>query len=185
VVFRGIDNPISCSGGGVGAEGLNVSATNANLVKIGAGKYNLRPGELNESRVTVIAHRPDGSSSTLGSETFLVKDLPNPVAYVGAFPGGRMHAAEFRIQTGMRAVLEGFDFLSGVRFEITGFTVYAVGGDELPTMLQGASTSYSFDPVQSIIKKCKPNTIVSFEDIHAKGPDNKNRKIRGISFQLY
>jgi hypothetical protein len=96
-----------------------------------------------------------------------------------------MHAAEFRVNGGLRAVLENFDFLSGVRFEVTGFTVYAVGGDQLPTMQQGTSTSYSFATVQSIINKCKPGTIISFEDIHAKGPDGKTRKLRGVTFELY
>lgn len=185
VVFRGIDNPISVSGGGVGAEGLSVTASTGSITKTGAGKYVLKPGEANEDRITVTAHRPDGSSSNLGSESFQVKDLPNPVAYVGTSGGGRMHAAEFRINSGMRAVLENFDFLSGVRFEITSFTLYAVGGDQLPTMLQGTSNSFSFESVKSIINKCKPGTIVSFEDIHAKGPDGRTRKLRGISFQLY
>ena len=185
VVFRGINNPISVSGGGVGAEDLAVSASSGSCTKTGAGKYVLKPGESNEDKVTVVAHRPDGSSSNLGSESFLVKDLPNPVAYVGASGGGRMRAAEFRVNSGVRAVLENFDFLSGVNFEVTGFTIYAVGGDQLPTMQQGTSNSFSFATVQSIISKCKPGTIVSFEDIHAKGPDGKTRKLRGVTFELY
>lgn len=185
VVFRGIDNPVSVSGGGIGAEGLSVEVSTGTATKTGAGKYDLKPGESNEDKITVTAHRPDGSSSNLGTETFLVKDLPNPVAYVGLTGGGRMRAAEFRVNTGLRAVLENFDFLSGVRFEVTGFTLYAVGGDQLPTLQQGTSNSFSFTQVQGIISKCKPGTIVSFEDIHAKGPDGKSRKLRGVSFQLY
>jgi gliding motility-associated protein GldM len=184
VVFRGIDNPISVSGGGVGAEDLGVSASSGSATKIGAGKYDLKPGESNEDKVTVTAHRPDGTTTSLGSESFIVKDLPNPVAYVGESGGGVMRSAEFRANGGLRAVLENFDFLSGVRFEVTGFTVYAVGGDQLPTMQQGTSNSYSFAQVQALINKCRPGTIVSFEDIHAKGPDGKTRKLRGVTFEL-
>jgi gliding motility-associated protein GldM len=185
VVFRGIDNPISVSGGGVGAEDLGVTASSGAVSKVGAGKYDLKPGESNEDKITVSAHHPDGSTTSLGSESFVVKDLPNPVAYVGQSAGGRMRAAEFRVNGGLRAVLENFDFLSGVRFDVTGFTVYAVGGDQLPTMQQGTSNSFSFAQVQNIISKCKPGTIISFEDIHAVGPDKKTRKLRGVTFELY
>jgi gliding motility-associated protein GldM len=184
VVFRGINNPISVSGGGVGAEDLGVSASSGSLVKTGPGKYDLKPGDPNEDKISVTAHRPDGTSASLGSESFIVKDIPNPVAWVGSNPGGRMRAAEFRVNGGLRAVLENFDFLSGVQFQVTSFTVYAVGGD-FPTMQQGQSSSYSFAQVQNIISKCKPGTIVSFEDIHAIGPDKRTRKLRGVTFELY
>ncbi len=185
VLFRGIDNPISVSGGGVGAEGLSVVASNGEALNKGSGKYVLHPGDGNEDKISVTAHRPDGSSANLGTETFQVKDLPNPVAYVGVNGGGRMRSAEFKANSGLRAVLENFDFLSGVNFQVTGFTLYAVGGDQIPQLLQGTSNSYSFGQVQAIISKCRPGTIVSFEDIHAVGPDHKTRKLRGISFQLY
>lgn len=185
VLFRGIDNPISVSGGGVGAEGLAVSGSNGQPESKGGGKYIVRPGEANEEKISVTAHRPDGSSANLGTETFLVKDLPNPVAYVGQSGGGRMRSAEFKANSGLRAVLENFDFLSGVNFQVTGFTMYAVGGDQIPQLLQGTSNSYSFAQVMNIVSKCRPGTIVSLEDIHAVGPDHKTRKLRGISFQLY
>ena len=147
VVFRGIDNPISVSGGGVGAEALNVSASSGNVSKTGAGKYNIKPGDANECKISVSAHRPDGTTANLGTESFMVKDLPNPVAYVGTNGGGRMRAAEFRVNAGVRAVLEGFDFLSGVRFEITSYTVYAAGGDFGNGMQQAQSNSFSFAPI--------------------------------------
>ncbi len=185
VLFRGIDNPISVSGGGVTADDISITASSGSAANKGGGNYVLKPGEANEDKISVTAHRPDGTSSNLGTETFVVKDLPNPVAYVGTNGGGRMRAAEFRVNAGMRAVLENFDFLSGVNFRVTGFTLYAVGGDQLPTMQQGTSTSYTFDQVKGIIAKCKPGTIVSFEDIHAVGPDNKTRKLRGVTFELY
>ncbi|TDX00095.1 type IX secretion system motor protein PorM/GldM [Dinghuibacter silviterrae] len=184
VLFRGIDNPISVSGGGVGAEGLSVSASNGPCTKIGAGKYMLKPGEGSEDRVTVTAHRPDGSTSNLGSESFQVKDLPNPTAYVGTNSGGRMRAAEFRANGGLRAVLENFDFVSGIRFEVTSFTMYCQGGD-FNGLQQGTSNSFSFTPVMNLVSKCKPGTAVSFEDIHAKGPDGRTRKLKSVSFLLY
>jgi gliding motility-associated protein GldM len=185
VLFRGIDNPISVSGGGVGAEGLSVTGDNGEPHSKGNGKYIINPGDGNYEKISVTAHRPDGSSANLGSETFQVKDLPNPVAYIGTSGGGRMRSAEFKANLGLRAVLENFDFLSGVNFQVTGFTIYAVGGDQIPQILQGTSTSYSFAQVQNIISKCRPGTMVSIEDIHAVGPDHKTRKLRGISFTLY
>ena len=184
VLFRGIDNPISVSGGGVGAEGLSVSASTGTATKSGNGKYILKPGEANEDKITVTAHRPDGSNSSLGSESFLVKDLPNPVVYVGQTGGGRMRASEFRANGGLRAVLENFDFLSGVRFEVTSYTMYVSGGD-FQGMQQGTSNTYLFTPVMNLIAKCKPGTMVSFEDIHGRGPDGKTRKLRGVTFELY
>ena len=184
VVFRGIDNPISVSGGGVGAEGLSVTASNGSCTKTGAGKYVIKPGDANEDRISVSAHRPDGSTSNLGSESFQVKDLPTPVPYVGQSSGGRMRAAEFRANGGIRAVLENFDFLSGVRFEVTSFTMYAQGGD-FNGLQQASSTSFSFQQVMNLVSKCKPGTSVSFEEIRAKGPDGRTRKLKALSFLLY
>lgn len=184
VLFRGIDNPISVSGGGVGGEGLGVSASSGSCTKVSNGKYILKPGDANEDKVIVTAHRPDGSTTTLGTEAFQVKDLPNPVPYVGTSSGGRMRAAEFRANGGLRAVLENFDFVSGVRFEVVSYTMYVQGG-EFQSLQQGLSTSFSFNPVMNLVSKCKPGTSVDFEEIRAKGPDGRTRKLKNLTLMLY
>jgi len=177
VFYVGLDNPISVSGGAVGDEKVTVSMTNGSLSKTGPGKYIVRPGKAGTpADVTVVA---DGKPTTV---TFKVKDVPDPVAKVGANKGGRMRVNDFKAQFGLRADLENFVF-EGVKFNVNSYTIVLTGAG-FPQLQYQQVSGASFDPVRPLIEKSRPGTTVTIDEIRVTGPGG-GRTLPPIVFNLY
>lgn len=175
VLYIGLDNPLSVSGGNVGDEKVRVSMTNGSLTKTGAGKYNARPGNPGNAIITVDA---DGKKSEFN---FRVKSVPDPIAKVGNNKGGVMRANEFKAQFGVRADLENFVF-EGVKFTVTGYTI-VLNGAGFPTLQFRQVSGASFDPVRDLIEKSRPGTTITIDEIRANGPGG-TRTLPPIVFNL-
>jgi gliding motility-associated protein GldM len=176
VLYIGLENELAVSGGNVGDEKVSVSINNGSLSKIGAGRYVARPGSPGKAIVTVTA---DGKPSSF---EFRVKNVPDPVAMVGASKGGRMPSNQFKAQQGVRAVLENFVF-EGVEFTVTGYVIYLTGAG-FPDPQFRQVNGNSFGPVQDLINKAKPGTTITIDEIRASGPGG-GRRIPGIFFNLF
>jgi len=177
VFYVGLDNPISVSGGNVGDEKVSVSMTNGSLTKTAAGKYIVRPGKAGTPAVVTV--NADGHPSTF---EFKVKDVPDPVAKVGANKGGRMRVNDFKAQFGLRADLENFVF-EGVKFNVTAYTIVLTGAG-FPQLQYKDVKGAAFDPVRDLIEKCKPGTTVTIDNIAATGPGG-TRYLPPIVYNLY
>jgi gliding motility-associated protein GldM len=177
VFYVGLDNPISVSGGAVGDEKVTVSMTNGTLTKTGPGKYMVRPGRAGTpADVTVVA---DGKPTTV---TFKVKDVPDPIAKVGANKGGRMRVNDFKAQFGLRADLENFVF-EGVKFAVGSYTIVLTGAG-FPQLQYRQVSGATFDPVRDMIEKARPGTTVTIDEIKVSGPGG-TRTLPPIVFNLY
>jgi len=177
VFYVGLDNPISVSGGNVGDEKVSVSMTNGSLTKTAAGKYIVRPGKAGTPAIVTV--NADGHPSTF---EFKVKDVPDPVAKVGANKGGRMRVNDFKAQPGIRADLENFVF-EGVKFNVTGYTIVLTGSG-FPVLQFRDVKGASFSSIEDLIEKCKPGTTVTVDNIAAAGPGG-TRYLPPIVFNLY
>lgn len=175
VLYIGLDNPLSVSGGNVGDEKVRVSMTNGSLTKTGPGKYNARPGNPGNAIITVDA---DGKKSEFN---FRVKSVPDPIAKVGNNKGGVMRANEFKAQFGVRADLENFVF-EGVKFTVTGYTI-VLNGAGFPTLQFRQVSGASFDPVRDLIEKSRQGTTITIDEIRANGPGG-TRTLPPIVFNL-
>ena len=175
VLYIGLDNPLSVSGGNVGDERVKVSIDNGEIVKQGNGKYVSRPRSTGKATVTLnIDGKPQGFE-------FRVKNVPDPVAKVGNNKGGQMGVNEFKAQMGVRADLENFVF-EGVRFDVTGYTLVLTGAG-FPTLQYRQVKGASFDGVRDLIEKAKPGTTVSIDEIKASGPGG-SRTLAPIVYNL-
>lgn len=176
VLYREVANPITVSGGSVGLEKVNVTMTNGTLSKTGAGKYDIMAGNGNEAIITLSA---DGKATPF---KFRVKDIPNPLAMVGAKNGGTMSVAEFKAQGGLRAVLENFDF--DAKFLIKSYRLGGQGrgiGEYTDAANNGAPWNGA---AATIVGKAQPGSAIYFDDIRAVGPTGKERKLSPIYFTL-
>ena len=98
-------------------------------------------------------------------------------------PGyGKMSSIKFKSQDYCRAELENFDF--DVKFYVVSATVY-FSGVAFRGVEKGAITSSSLKPVKELMNRCQPGSIVVFDDVKVKGPDNEIRTIPGKSLILY
>ncbi len=177
VLYVGLDNPLSVSGGNVGDEKVSASMTNGLLTKTGPGKYIARPGKAGTKAVVTVT--VEGKPTPF---EFRVKDVPDPVAKVGQNKGGRMRVNDFKAQFGIRADLENFVF-EGVRFNVTGYII-VLNGAGFSQMQYQQVQGDSFDPVRTLIEKAKPNTSIILDQITATGPGG-TRKLAPIAFNLY
>ncbi|MEP6512538.1 MAG: gliding motility protein GldM [Parafilimonas sp.] len=177
VLYVGLDNPLSVSGGNVGDEKVSASMTNGSLTKTGPGKYIARPGKAGTKAVITVT--VEGKPTPF---EFRVKDVPDPVAKVGQNKGGRMRVNDFKAQFGIRADLENFVF-EGVRFNVTGYII-VLNGAGFSQMQYQQVQGDSFDPVRTLIEKAKPNTSIILDEIRATGPGG-TRKLVPIAFTLY
>ncbi|MCO5231289.1 MAG: gliding motility protein GldM [Chitinophagales bacterium] len=175
VFYIGVDNPVDVSAAGVRAQDLNVSVSGGSISGSG-GHYVVRVTNSGKTQVNVTA-----KGKTLTSKEFRVKMIPDPVASVGGKKGGRVSSAEMRVQNGLSAILENFDF--DARFEVISYQVTFVPKrqDPVSAVCNGA---YFNSQVQSFQKEMKPGDSVYFEEIRVKGPDGTARRIPGIVFTL-
>lgn len=176
VLYIGLDNPVSVSGGGVGDELIGFSMDNGSFTKDKPGHYIVRPGKPGTANITLnVKGKPQVFP-------FRVKTVPDPVGMVGASKGGLMGVNEFKAQAGVRAELENFVF-EGVKFTVTGFTITFTG----PGMPEGFAykevSGNTFNSVRDLIEKCRPKTAVIIDNIKAAGPGG-TRTLPPVSFNL-
>lgn len=181
VLYIGVDNPISIAAAGVPAESVAASISQGSLSKTGPGKYAARVSTVGDATVNVTA-TIEGQTKNMGAMKFRVKRIPDPVAEVAQSKGGTLSAAVFRLQTGVAAVLENFEF--DARFVVTSFRI-GFDGAGFPDYLEKTSGSAYFTPeIKDLMQRCKPGTRIFIDDIHAKGPDGTTRTLPSLAFRL-
>jgi len=100
-----------------------------------------------------------------------------------AEPGyGKLSSVVFKNQDYCRAELKDFEF--DAKFIVVSATVY-FSGTNFKGVERGFITSNSFKPIKKLMERCLPGSIVVFDDVKVKGPDNEVRKIDGLSLTLY
>lgn len=97
-------------------------------------------------------------------------------------PGGsHMPAAVFKAQEYCRAEVKDFEF--DAPFTVVGATVYFSGAN-FKVVEKGYINSNSLRPIRSLMDRCMPGSVVIFDEVKVKGPDNTIRTIQGLSLIL-
>ena len=175
VLYIGLKNPLSVSGGNVGDERVSVNIDNGSLTKDAPGKYIAEPSKPGKATITLnIDNKPTPFE-------FRVKSVPDPAAMVGNSKGGPMKVNDFKAQAGVRAELENFVF-EGVQFTVTGYTIVfqAAGFPELQYRQVKGNT---FNDVRDLIERCKTGSAVTIDEIKVSGPGG-TRQLPPIQFNL-
>ncbi|MFM6926742.1 MAG: GldM family protein [Ferruginibacter sp.] len=94
----------------------------------------------------------------------------------------KMQAVIFRKQDFCRAELKDFDF--DVHFDVVSATVY-FSGTNFKNVESGYINSNSLKPIRSLMDRCAPGSMVIFDNVKVKGPDNTVRPIQGTSYLLH
>lgn len=181
VFYIGVDNPVTCAITGIADSKVNASISNGTISRSGGGgTYNVRVTQQGNATVTLSGPSYDGSNFS-GSNEFRVKRIPDPVVMLGKEKPGVMASGAFKAQQGLRAVLEDFDF--DARFDVVAFeiTLASKGADLQIAPNNGAKFS---GRAADIIRNAKPNDIVFFDKIRAKGPDGSTRDLGSVSYKI-
>jgi len=95
---------------------------------------------------------------------------------------GRLSSVVFKNQDYCRAELDDFEF--DAKFSVLSATVY-FSGTNFKEVERGYITSNSLKPIKKLMDRCLPGSVVVFDDVKVKGPDNLVRTIPGVSLTLY
>lgn len=183
VFYIGVDNPVSVSVPGFPPDKVSPSLTKSGTITKASGtsKYTVRVNAPGETDVVVSATLPDGTRKSMGTVPFRIKRVPDPVAMVGTFKGGKVPANKMRPQRGVLAVLENFDF--DIRFNVISYEfTYAAKRQDL-IVKQGTGPSFTSDIV-ALLSSAKPGDVIYIDEIKVVGPDKTTRKLPGIVFTL-
>ncbi len=179
VFYKGLDNPLSITGGG-GGEKINVTVegAGANIKKAGSGQYIVTCTQTGVAVVTV----SDGKQTQ--KLNIPVKRIPDPIAIVGGSAGGNMPASKFRAQGGVIADLRDFVF-EGIKYNVLSYIVIATGkGFDEPDFAEVNGPAFS-GGASSLIKKCQAGTTVTIGEIKVSEPGGGSRKLdQTITFIL-
>jgi gliding motility-associated protein GldM len=181
VLYVGLDNPLTVSGGSAGAEKTQASIDGGggSLKSLGGGKFiaNVRTPGKATINVTV-----EGKTTPF---EFRVKRVPDPVAMIGQSAGGRIPVNNLKAQQGVRADLRDFVF-EGVKFDIVSYVFYATGaGFTENAQVSQNSGPYFNDVSKKLLERCRPGSTVVIDEIKVRGPDGGIRVLPPIPFNLY
>ncbi len=179
VFYAGVDNPVSVSAPGFTMSNLRATVDNGVLVRKDNG-YIARPKVVGKVANVLVEGKMDGKWRLLRSVKFRVKPIPDPVAKVAGKKGGFINKNVLASQSGVDAVMEGFDF--DLKFKIKSFTVSTqVKGF---TRDEKSNSDYFTRAQKTLLKGLKRNRKVYIEDIKAVGPDGSIRNLPAISFKI-
>jgi len=174
VLYIGVDNPVSISAGGVSDAMINASISQGSLTRSG-NAWNAKVNQTGKAVVTVTAKTGD-KTRPMGSFEFRVKNVPSPIAYIANTDGGVVSREMLGASALIPRMPADFDF--DLNFVITSFTF---SGNRKGDVIdyKGAGNRLT-EEMRTFIRECKRGSKISFEDIYAKGPDGKNRKLNSI-----
>jgi gliding motility-associated protein GldM len=178
VVYIGVDNPLTISGGSVGREKVHVtfSSPGATLTNTNGDHWVIKPTQQGEATLNVNAN---GKSFPF---KLRVKNLPLPAGFIGAKKGGAIPSAEFKAIGGLIARLEDSDFEAP--FKVVSYTLGAIGGG-LPQYVQATNEGNRWNGgAGGIVGRATPGTNIFFDNIRVVGPDGKPREIAPMVFSL-
>lgn len=186
ILFIGVDNPLSITAPGYYPEDISVTISNEGTIRqISPGKFiaNVFKVDLRgETTIQVFAKSEDGSKKIIGDSFFRVKRVPDPVAKIGNEKGGSVKTATFKVQRGIVAELENFDF--DVKFQIVSYQMTYISIANNSEITLSAEGSLFTEEMLNQILKCQPGDIFIFDRIKVRAPDGTNRHLQPIVFRL-
>lgn len=172
VFYVGVDNPVSAIAGGITDANTRVEITNGTITKTKPGEYIVRvntPGV--EATVRVYA-RENGKETLMGSKTFRVKRVPDPVARINGQDEGvkRIDKNTLANAGGLLVSMKDFEF--ELSLKIASFNVQVSRDGELSPMMPSDGNKFTQSMVDNF-KRCKRGDKVFITDIYAAMPEGR------------
>ncbi len=184
VFYKGVENPVDVSVPGVASENLEVTMSPGNRIsKVSSGKYvvTLSNDAPRDIEVSVSARMPDGSTRNMGSLLFRTKYLPKPHTVILGFDDNRRLNKSMIEQIDWINAKYGDDFVFNAVPKVLSFQVVILnrGGDIKVEQVSGHRLP---SEIKRTLERLRPGDRVIFEEIYAKGADDRRHKINSIMF---
>jgi hypothetical protein len=178
VVYIGVANPMTISGGTVGAEKVHVSfaSPGASIAKTTGDHYEARATTPGMAKIIVNANGKNFEFP------IRVKNLPLPAGFIGSKKGGSISSAEFKAIGGLIARLEDSDFEAP--FKVVSYKIGAIGGGISGYNQADNNGNRWSGNAANLVQRATPGTQIFFDEIRVVGPDGKQREITPMVFSL-
>ncbi len=178
VVYVGVENPLTISGGSVGREKVHVSFTSpgATMNNTGGDDWVIKPTTPGIAKIIVNANGKPFEFP------IRVKNLPLPGGFIGSKKGGAISSAEFKAIGGLIAKLEDSDFEAP--FKVVSYKLGAEGGGVSQYTEANNDGNRWSGSAAAIVGRATPGTHIFFDQIRVVGPDGKAREIAPMVFSL-
>ncbi|MBU2267352.1 MAG: gliding motility protein GldM, partial [Bacteroidetes bacterium] len=131
----------------------------------------------NEVTVNILGEIEPGKMTNLGSQTFRVKKVPDPIATFAGKVSGRVSSSTAKGINNLEAELRDFDFK--LEFRVIKFTAVFRRYKQDPIIYQSTDGSFNGD-IKRIMGTLNPGDDVTFINIVAKGEDNTTRNLENV-----
>jgi gliding motility-associated protein GldM len=178
VVYIGVANPMTISGGSVGAEKVHITfaSPGATITKTTGDHYEARATTPGMAKIIVNAAGKNFEFP------IRVKNLPLPAGFIGSKKGGSISAAEFKAIGGLIARLEDSDFEAP--FKVVSYKIGAIGGSISGYSQADNNGNRWSGNAANLVQRASPGTQIFFDEIRVVGPDGKQREITPMVFSL-
>jgi len=181
IMYRGFENKFNISVPGIPNDKVRVDVQGASLTKKGS-LWIIKPGDGSKQVVVSVKAEIDGKQQSMGSQTYRVKQLPDPSAFFVA--GGKSYregSVPKKELTSSDSYLEasyGEDGILDLDFKIVSFTLAA--GNKLMDSKSGKLTGEQI----SYIKGMRSGEMLSIMSVRAMGPDGKIKALNAIPLTI-
>jgi len=178
VFYIGVDNPVSISAGGVSPDQINATISNGTITRSGS-EWVVRPATAGKATVSVNAKLGDRMKS-MGVKEYRVKNVPDPIAFIANSNGGGVSRDLVLASAIIPRMPPDFEF--DLNFTIISFKF---SGNAKGDIIDYAAAGNSLTPdMKTFIRNARRGAKVILEDIMAKGPDGKTRRLNSIVLTL-
>lgn len=182
VFYIGVPNPITVSGAGIPKEKISASLDGPGSLTKDKDGYIANVTTQGKVKVNVFYEPKPGEKKNLGSKEFRVKRIPDPIAKFAGTATGKVNAAQLRVQKGVIASLENFDF--DAKFVVTKFNLGITkrNGDYVPYTSKDA---YITPEMQAALEGVKAREKVFIDEIYVREPGGGTRKLQtGVTIDV-
>ena len=166
---------------GNSTEAIEPQITNGTIHKQENGKYIVRPAVAGKPCSITVMADVQGQKRELQTQTFRVKEVPDPVAKVNGQKGGKIKKNVLMAAGQVDVEMENFDF--DMKFTVENFSIYTVIDGFVQEVTKSDKGNFS-DAQLKMIGKLKRNQALTIENIVVKGPDGTTRKLQSIPFRI-
>ena len=186
VLYAGINNPISIAVPGVPQGSISATMTNGTLTKSGDG-WIAHPSKVGAECVISVTAEMDGQRTNVGSTTFRVRKLPDPLPFIAykdangqpaRYKGGKPFAKALLLAApGLDAAID--DDILNIDYKVVSFetVIFDSMGNAIPELSNGSQFS---ERQKAAIRRLQHGKRFMITRVKATGPDGITRDIPSI-----
>jgi gliding motility-associated protein GldM len=184
VLYAGVENEISIAASGSTSQNITATSTNGTLTRKANDMWVITPRLGSDAVITVTARMADGRTQGMGSQTFRVRPLPDPTAFLNItnqsgnqerFWGGPLTKATLVGVESLNAAID--DGILDIRFNVLRFDVTTTDGMGITQREQSDGARFSARQ-KELIRGANRGKTVLITRIVTRGPDGQERTLR-------